>query len=224
MVHASQRRHGPKFCTSLARPLGLHCMDSSVDTQACANSASVSSATLEYGNYLSSRRVVGGTLSASLTFPWTAIPSTRRLALARLRSKMITRGRSIALIWFATTCACASPRARRARRTYARRASTPVCATFRAATATAVEPSRKLTNYDAEDDRFRITCDRFHWPSRHSFVSDESGDCAGGDDQLGGYSYVHGAHDEFVCWSMWRYSAIWLRMQPDLQISGHVLR
>ena len=37
---------------SLARPLGLHCMDSSVDTQACANSASVTSTTLEYGNYL----------------------------------------------------------------------------------------------------------------------------------------------------------------------------
>ena len=37
---------------SLARPLGLNCMDSSVDTQACANSASVTSTTLEYGNYL----------------------------------------------------------------------------------------------------------------------------------------------------------------------------
>ena len=91
------------------------------------------------------------------------------------------------------------------------------------------QPSSFLENshFDVEDDRFRITCDRFYWPTRHSFVSDESGDCVGGDDQLVGDtcdSCIHGAHGEFVCWSMWRYSAVWLRMQPDLQISRHVLR
>ena len=216
---------GPSF-TSLVRPLGLNCMDSSVDTQACANSASVSSATLEYGNYLSltvsSGYPIGITdisVNSNSVYAATGFGSS---TFQNDNAWMIDCSdlvRDDLCVRFATSATCQAYLCPTCQYAGMCDFSCGYCDSRRAFSKTHTL-TLKTTDFGLPATDFTGQPVIVSYRTNPAIAS-------GGDDQLVGDtcdSCIHGAHGEFVCWSMWRYSAVWLRMQPDLQISRHVLR